>query len=211
MKVISSKDGKKTIRMSRKEWEMIGKKAGWNKKNNLYFTIKFNKLLNLPIYVIKDFISVLKKFGFDLDYIDGSRAGFTSNKMLPMDFFNSIKQNFVNKHPGLQLDFAEGPFDFNNITENVDASELPIGLDQILSSAKYFEEDEAFTNPEIIKVEKVYGIGDDFLYTGENSDFIFEVTIAYDNNNIQKRPSGERWNLLIGISKDGNNVEVFQS
>lgn len=36
MKVISSKDGKKTVRMSRKEWEMIGKKAQWQADPNMF-------------------------------------------------------------------------------------------------------------------------------------------------------------------------------
>lgn len=34
MKVIGNKNGKKTVTMSRKEWENIGKKAGWAAEEN---------------------------------------------------------------------------------------------------------------------------------------------------------------------------------
>ncbi len=32
MKIVTASNGKKTIKMSKKEWQSIGKKAGWTKK-----------------------------------------------------------------------------------------------------------------------------------------------------------------------------------
>jgi len=36
MKVVKTASGKKSIKISKKEWQSIGKKAGWTKVNNKY-------------------------------------------------------------------------------------------------------------------------------------------------------------------------------
>ncbi len=37
MKILKTASGKKTIKMSKKDWNLIGRKAGWIKESNLEF------------------------------------------------------------------------------------------------------------------------------------------------------------------------------
>jgi hypothetical protein len=78
MKIVTASNGKKTVKMSKKEWQAIGKTAGWMKKADYFnpwddgveneFSVKKSNInpheaIYLATNLINDMIKIDKKYG----------------------------------------------------------------------------------------------------------------------------------------------------
>jgi hypothetical protein len=75
MKIVTASNGKKTVKMSKKEWQSIGKKAGWEKKAQSKSPVSIFEL-------VEDW----KDEGYGIALIDTSTGKVVSPYVDPSDY-----------------------------------------------------------------------------------------------------------------------------
>jgi hypothetical protein len=93
MKIVTASNGKKTLKMSRKEWDMIGKKSGWVKKAGI----------NNPDYLF--WVVVDGKIESGWEYIEDAKDQVREN--LPAGKIGKIFKRLGLKKIGLNPDNDE--------------------------------------------------------------------------------------------------------
>jgi len=142
MKIVTASNGKKTLKMSRKEWENIGKKAGWEKEISRDEILE--KIREYEV-AISDFAEMCKGEGSDQQVFDNTWGELWNKAASCIESIHSIIKDdkvydgidnrLISLHKGLyaQIFFSKFP-DYGKDKNNKSGQSKSIFRDEAVIS-----------------------------------------------------------------------------